>query len=188
MAKNSAAGEGKGTTKQVSAEQHEANRRATKAKQNAAARARAANGSAKRDSDLFTQLREDIRKDFLSDEQNKRFVVAMEAADAVDVPGIRASLNVHNPASITYTLGVQAAEATQKVIEVFLETDPTVVVTAAKKVIVKESSLKLACATVRKDMANVEQRVLDFGVNQARNAIIGALKGTKTAERELANA
>ncbi len=188
MAKNSAAGDGKGTTKSISAEEHKANRQATKAKQNAAARARAANGSAKRDSDLFAQIREDIRQDFLTTEQNNRFVVAMKAADAVDVPGIRKSLNVHNPASITHILGMQAAEAAEKVLEAFLTTDPIVVVTQANKVIVKESSLKLACATVRKDMANVEQRVLDFGVNQARNAIIGALKGTKTATRELANA
>lgn len=168
MAKKSGS-EGKGDTKNVSAEQHKANRQAAKARKH---RGRAT-GLAARNSggDLFARIADDQRREFLENGRDTRNLHGSRAL--LTIMSIRDSLAVHSPTSSTFIKGQLAADVATQLIRTYQETDPQFAY--PKGLRLQARSLDLACNAVRANMAHIERQVLEAGIREGREAIATAM-------------
>lgn len=182
MAKNDGSnkGNGKGSTKNLSAEEHKANRDAAKARKHHGRKTGfAASNSG---DDLFTRVANDRRREFLENSRDTRILHGSQAL--VTIMSTRDSLSVHNPASSTNIKGQLAADVATQVIKLYQETDPEFMFDKGLRV--KAKSLDLACNAVRAGMAHVERNVLEGGIREGREAIAFAMNGG--CQRVLASA
>lgn len=174
MAKNTG-GEGKGQTKNVSPEQHEAARRAAKAKRNAAARARAHGSKAgdgpRTTGNLFDDIRNDRRQDFLNAQSARRQQQAAKA-EAILMEILEDTLRGHADESFTAEWANRAHEASMEMVTLYLVIDPEFFGTRNNKV--KTTSMDIVEAEMRKRLAKVGNKRFTYTVIElTRNALYG---------------
>jgi hypothetical protein len=144
-----------------SAEEQNTIRREAKARRNAAARARGANGPRSNGS-LFRDIRTDpgnrFRRQKLNDFMARGRNLRRQASDAI----LKAGIPLQDES---------ARRAARRTVELYAATDPQVTQRSENDIRIVVTSFTLAAMAVRDEMSDADRQAVEYGINTAGRAL-----------------